>query len=135
MTAPAAVVIGSVIGAAGSISAGNAEKKAAQQNAALARMQAEEEARRTRRDTDALMGRQRAVVGASGTTMEGSPLLIVEDTAREAEIEIRHILRGGAARAESLRQSGNAAAQAGFLDAGSTLLSGIGRALSIKPTT
>ncbi len=78
------------------------------------------------------MGRQRAVVGGSGTTMEGSPLLIVQDTAREAEIEVRHILRGGEARARAYQEAGSAAAKAGFIDAGSTLLSGVSRALSIK---
>lgn len=130
--APALAIVGSVVSAAGSISAGNAQKKAAQQNAALARMQAEEDARRSRRQSNALMGRQRAVVAASGTTMEGSPLLIVQDTAAEAETEIRHILRGGAARASAYQQAGGAAAQAGLIDAGSTLLSGVGRALNVK---
>jgi hypothetical protein len=125
-------IVGSVVGAAGSISAGNAQKKTAQQNAALARMQAEDDARRSRRQSDMLMGRQRAVVAASGTTMEGSPLLIVQDTAAEAETEIRHILRGGEVRANAYQQAGSAAAQAGFIDAGSTLLSGVGRALSFK---
>lgn len=131
MTAPAAIIVGSVVSAAGSISAGKAQKKAAQQNAALARMQAEEDARRARRQSDALMGRQRAVVGASGTSMEGSPLLIVQDTAREAEIEVRHILRGGAARASAYQQAGAAAARSSYIDAGSTLLSGVGRALRL----
>lgn len=93
-------------------------------------MQAQEDARLSRRQTDALKGRQRAVVAASGTTLEGSPLLIVQDTAREAEIEVRHILRGGEARASAYQQAGEASAQAGFIDAGSTLLSGIGKALT-----
>jgi hypothetical protein len=95
-------------------------------------MQAEEDARRSRRQSDALMGRQRAVVAASGTTIEGSPLLIVQDTAAEAETEIRHILRGGEAQASAYQKAGSAAAQANIIDAGSTLLSGAGRALNIK---
>ncbi len=132
MATPASIIVGSVIGAAGSISAANAEKTAAQQNAASARMQAQEDARRAKRQSDALIGRQRAVTGVSGTTLEGSPLLIVQDSAREAEIEMRHILAGGAARARAYQQAGRAAAQAGFIDAGSTLLSGVGRALSVS---
>ncbi|MDH3231769.1 MAG: hypothetical protein OEN55_18415 [Alphaproteobacteria bacterium] len=130
--APALAIVGTVVSTAGSIAAGNAQKKAAQQNAAFARMQAEEDARRSRRQSDALLGRQRAVVAASGTTMEGSPLLIVQDAAAEAETEIRHILRGGAAQAGAYRQAGSAAAQAGFIDAGATLLGGAARALNIK---
>lgn len=129
--APAIAIVGSVVGAAGSIAAGNAQKEAAQQNAALARMQAQEDARRSRRQSDALMGRQRAVVAASGTTIAGSPLLIVQDSAAEAETEIRHILQGGTARASAYQQAGSAAAQAGLIDAGSTLLSGVGRALNV----
>jgi len=130
--APEAMIVGSVISAAGSIAGSTSEKKAARQNAALARMHAEEDARRSRREVEALMGKQRALVAASGTTLEGSPLLILQDTAREAEIEVRHILRGGASRADAFRRAGGAASRAGFIDAGSTLLSGIGRALDIK---
>ena len=130
--ATGAIIAGTVISAAGTISAGNAQKKAQQQNAALVRVQAEEDARRSRRQSEALMGRQRAVVAASGTTLEGSPLLIMQDTAAEAETEIRHILRGGQARASAYQRAGSAAAQAGFIDAGSTLLSGVDRALNIK---
>lgn len=127
--APAFMIAGSVISAAGSISAGKAQKKAARQNALAARMQAEEDARRSRRQSDALLGRQRAIVAYSGTTMEGSPLLIAEDTGAEAETEVRHILQGGEARASAYLKAGSAAARAGYIDAGSTLLSGVGRAL------
>lgn len=129
MASPAAIIIGSVVSAAGSIAAGNAEKKAAQQNVVLARMQAEEDARRSARQSSALMGRQRAVVAASGTTLEGSPLLLSQDTAREAEIEFQHIRRGGAARADAYDRAGDAAARAGFIDAGATLLGGISKVL------
>lgn len=124
MSAPATIIVSSVIGAAGSISAGNAQEQAASQNAALARLEAAENARRARRDTSALMGRQRAVTAFQGTTEEGSPLLIFEDTAREAEIEVRHILAGGSARARAFEQQGSAAQVAGLFDAGSTILGG-----------
>lgn len=122
--ATGALIAGTVISAAGSISAGNAQKKAAQQNAALARMEAAENARRSRRDTDALMGRQRVATAQQGTTAEGSPLLIFEDTAREAEIEVRHILAGGSARAQAFQEQGRAARTAGLFSAGSTILGG-----------
>ena len=95
-------------------------------------MQAEEDARRSRRQSDALLGRQRAIVAYSGTTMEGSPVLIAEDTGAEAETEARHILQGGQAQASAYLKAGSAAARAGYLDAGSTLLSGVGRALVLN---
>lgn len=122
--ATGALIAGTVISAAGSIAAGNAQSRAAGQNAALARLEAEENARRAKRETDALQGRQRAVTAFQGTTTEGSPLLIFEDTAREAEIEVRHILAGGSARARAFEQQGTAAQVAGLFDAGSTILGG-----------
>jgi hypothetical protein len=112
MGGAAPIIIGSAISAAGSIMSGKAQKKAARQNA--------------------LMGRQRAIVAYSGTTMEGSPVLIAEDTGAEAEIETTHILQGGQARASAYLKAGSAAARAGYIDAGATLLSGVGRALNIR---
>lgn len=135
MAAPAIAIVGSVVSAAGSISAGKAQKKAARQNALMARIQAEEDARLSRRQSAALMGRQRAIVAFSGTTMEGSPLLIAEDTGAEAETEARHILQGGEARASAYVKAGNAAARAGYIDAGATLLSGVSKALDLSKTS
>lgn len=127
--ATGALIAGTVISAAGSISSGDAQKQAAQQNAALARMEAEENARRAKRDTDALRGRQRLATAFQGTTSEGSPLLIYEDTAREADIEVRHILAGGSMRAQAYIDAGNAAQTAGYFDAASTILGGAYTAL------
>ncbi|UCH75187.1 MAG: hypothetical protein JSU82_04905 [Rhodospirillales bacterium] len=108
------------------------QEKAARHDADLARMEAEEAARRARRDTSARLARRRAIDAASGTTSEGSPLLIRQDSAREAEREVRHILRGGMARAGAYQKAGRGGAGARLVDAGSTLLSGISRALTIR---
>ncbi|MCD6149205.1 hypothetical protein J7J13_00265 [bacterium] len=59
----------------------------AKRNAKAAKAVAEAEAARKRRETQRLLGRQRAVYGKAGVTFEGSPLLVMEDTAAEGELD------------------------------------------------
>lgn len=124
----AALIASSIIGAASGISAASSQKRAAGRSSRQTLLQSEEDARRARRDTSALRGRQRAITAAQGTRESGSPLLIFEDTAREAEIEIEHILQGGTARSDVFRQQGRAAQFAGIFNAGSTILGGFAEA-------
>ena len=122
-------VAGGLLGAAGSISAGNAASAAASQNAALAKLEARENERRSRRDTSALIGRSRAVAAAQGTTLEGSPMMIIEDTAAEAELEALHIRKGGSARASAFAAQAKAAKTSGLFGAGTSLLGGAATAI------
>lgn len=69
----------------------------AQQNNALAleqqaratEAQGREQARRMREEQDALLARQRAAYGASGVVNEGTPLVVLADTARKTELDIQ----------------------------------------------
>jgi len=54
-----------------------------------------------KKKAEALLSRQRALIGASGVEMEGSPLLVAEDTAAELAME-----------AENLRLTGQRKSQA-----------------------
>lgn len=119
----------SVLGAAGSIQEGNAAASASRWNAHMARLEAEENERRSRRESDMLVGRQRAATASQGTTLEGSPMMIVKDTVAEAEIEALHIRSGGSARVAAYQKQGDAAQFAGMLGAGSSLLQGAGKAM------
>lgn len=132
MAGVAAVVsIGTAaLGAVSQANAGKSAKRWAASNAAQERKLARERERISRRQSDLLKGRQRAIAAAQGTTMEGSPLLALEDTAAEAELEALHIRQGGEARASAQIKRGKDAQVAGFMDAGSTLLGGVGTALS-----
>jgi hypothetical protein len=133
-----AITVGDVLAVAGTLgsiggalSAGNAQKAAAEQNAAMAayegqiaQQQATFEEAQLRRRTKLQLARQRAAIGASGLALEGSPLLALEDTAAEAELDALSIryaanLAGvrSSAQAARDRAAGRAAQQQGRLDA------------------
>lgn len=114
-------------------------------NAKLKQRQAEAEeaaarfeSKQQRKKSKALLSKQRALIGASGVTPEGSPLLIQEDTAAELATEAKNIRLRGQQRVSKLKSQSildiskaSAASaratgfgQAAVLSAGSTLLTG-----------
>ncbi|MDH5410810.1 MAG: hypothetical protein OEY16_05430 [Alphaproteobacteria bacterium] len=130
----AAAYIGSaVFGAVSSINAGKAAKRAAAVAAARERKLARERERMSRRDSAFMLGRQRAIAAAQGTTMEGSPLMVLEDTAAEAELEALHIREGGEASAAAQIKKGKNAQSVANMQAGETLLGGVSNALRTLP--
>lgn len=132
MAIPAAAIAASVgLSVAGSLFGSSASKKAAKEAARLERINAAERERISRRESSALLARQRTIIAAQGTTVEGSPLLILEDTAAEAELEALNIRAGGDAAARSRISEGRAASQAALFDAGSTIIGGIGKILAL----
>jgi len=91
-----------------------------------------EEARQRNRVAKVLAS-QRAAIAASGLDLEGSPLLVMEETAAEGELDallIRH--SGSVQEAQALsqaaadRMAGRAAKARGATRAVSTLLTGVG---------
>lgn len=124
---------------------GRSQNEWSQYNAAIAerdakasRQSAEYEAGRKRKETERLLGRQRALYSKAGVTFEGSPLLLMEETAAEGEIDALMIQREGKLRAsryqseaELSRMKGSAAQRAGYWGAGSTLLTGGSSAASV----
>lgn len=94
------------------------------------------DAQRSREQSRRILANQRAVYGSSGVDVAaGSPLLVMADSAKQAELDAQVILSGGQARASDAwaraniaRYQGKAAAQAGTINAGTTLLSGATRA-------
>lgn len=94
------------LGAAGTIaqvSASRNQAKAEQASAAA-------EADRIQRDRRRQMGAARAKFGASGATVEGSPLEVLGDLAAEAELDRQLTLYGGRTRAKTARDRGTASA-------------------------
>lgn len=135
-----ALVIGTAFTVASSIQQGNAAKKAANANAAIAGQDAQLsaeaaafEARQLKRRTEKLLSAQRAAAGASGLALPGSSIqLVMEETAYEGELEIQHVLkRGGIAsnrfniQAGAYSAQGSAAQIGGFLGAGAAIFGGI----------
>jgi len=126
--------------AGGQIQAGRAataqaafQAKVAEQQAASARQRAVRQEAVFRRDVKRFRGTQRALLAKSGAKVEeGSPLLLQEETAAQAELEALTIRAGGDITSARLRQrailermAGRSARTAGFIGAGASLLSGV----------
>jgi hypothetical protein len=107
-----------------------------EQQADRARDVAAADERDFRRKQSFLLSQRRAALGASGVRSDtGSPLLASQDFENEVELQSKRIREGGEIRATRLeqeaqlfRRAGSNALFQGFARAGSSLLSGAGRA-------
>jgi len=143
----AATLASAAVSAAGAISSGQAQARAANFQAAVMRQQAERErqlaARKEedyRREQSRLFAARRAAGGASGIDLSvGSPLLVSEDFAGEREYQALTIRAGGEDAATRLEQSaalqrlqGRTKRNEGFTRGGALLLSGVAEAAKIR---
>lgn len=137
-----AMVAGSVAGSAISsyqqFRAGQIEKKVSDQQAGLlegdavrATESAAEDARILRKRGRIVMGQQAAGYSASGVTLSGSPLLVMQETKAESELDAMKAEYGGQLQAKRLRDeagyrrfAGKQAQIGGMIGAGTTLLTG-----------
>jgi hypothetical protein len=109
--------------------------KMAERDARTAEQNAKYAAAQKRKETKRMLGRQRALYGKAGVTMEGSPLIVQQETAAEGEMDALMIERGYSIEAQRLRAEkelykvqGAAARKAGYWGAGTTLLTSAGKA-------
>ncbi len=135
-----AVIAGlaALVGAAGTIMSTDAQRKATNYNADVADANAkaaEDKAafdeRAHRENVKKILASQRALYGKSGLSVEGSPLLVMEDTTQQGEMDALAIRYGGDVAAAQQRSSANLFKMqgkniqtAGYFSAGSTLLGG-----------
>lgn len=118
---------GSVIGALGAIGQGRAASDAANYNARLAEMEAASKERAQRDASQRQLAGIRASLGKSGATSAGTPLLVLADSAANAEIDALNTRYGGALQSSIYRASGADARRAGAIRAGASLLTGFGQ--------
>lgn len=129
----------SAIGSAvGSIQQSNAQSNAAQynadvaeRNATIAQQQAKADADAQRRHALVKIGAARAMYGASGVALEGSPLDVLQNSAINAELDNQTILYKGKLRALGYTDSATldrAGSGTDYLGATGYLLSGLGDA-------
>lgn len=132
------LIASSGLQAVGNIQQANAESSAAQfnaqvadQNENLALSQAKERQDRLRRSFAREQGALRAGFGKAGVSLEGSPLEVLENSAREAALEIETagfegLLQARGFRNESTLERSRAknAKTRGVIGAGTALLSG-----------
>ena len=120
-------LLGSIVGAVGAIQGGNAENSAAQFNAQSARMEAESRENAQRAQAKQQLGSIRAGVSKSGATMEGTPLAVLSESAANAEIDALNTRYSGQREAALYESRGRNAKTAGYMRAGTSLLSSAGR--------
>lgn len=129
-----------LIMAASAVAQGNAAKKQGQfnarvqaRNAAVARDQAAAEIARQRIAARKTIGSMRAAYAASGVTVEGSPLDVLEESAAAAELDTQTLRYRGELRAQGAEigaslenYKGNEAQRAGWISAAGTIFGGFG---------
>ncbi|MDS1138579.1 hypothetical protein [Nitratireductor indicus] len=133
--------IGAVASAGASIAGGISANNVAQYNAKVAENNAISERERASYDADLTrqrvrqtMGAQRAAAAASGLdTSSGTPVAVLGDTAGQGEMDVLARLYSGEAAAtayqndaQRFRAEGKAQRSAGFINAGTSLLSNFG---------
>lgn len=137
-----ALIAGVALSAASAVSQGKQQNNQAKFRAAVQRQQADRarqeaaaQAADIRRQRSREQSRLRARLAAAGIdTSSGSALLSLETLSGDAELEALTAINRGSVRefearasASDLLAGGNAAEQAGFMSAGTTLLSSAGR--------
>jgi len=133
--------LGTVVGAAGSIASGISANNVAKYNAEVAQNNANAERQRAAYEADITKGRVRQVVGAqraagaaSGLDVRsGTPIAVLGDTAKSGELDVLARLYQGESAAVAyendarrMKAEGKASQMGGFINAGTSLLSGFG---------
>lgn len=133
--------LGAALGVAGSIQKGQATKQATDYNASVDAQRAAEEQDQAAASTQDYIRKGSdtvesavALQGATGVTGEGSPLMVNEATVRQVALGAARTLQGGELRANRLKDDailqkmkGDNAVTASYLDAGSSLLTSVGK--------
>lgn len=121
--------IGQLKQAGAQSAAGEYNAKIAEQQAGLARQQSVEEERKFRIQSQKQLGSMRAGYGASGVTLEGSPLDVLAESAKTAEFDALTIRQGGKvkeqqymAEARLQRKAGQSAFSGALIGAAGSLL-------------
>ena len=120
-------IAGTAASVMGAIQGGKAENSAAQFNADSARQEAASREAAQRAQADRALGSIRAGVSKSGATMEGTPLAVLSESAANAEIDALNTRYSGQREAALYESRGRNARTAGYVRAGTSLLTGAGR--------
>lgn len=120
-------IAGTAASVIGAIQGGKAESQAAQYNADSARMEAQARETAQRTAAQRQLGSIRAGVSKSGATMEGTPLAVLSESAANAEIDALNTRYSGQREAALYEARGKNARTAGYMRAGTSLLSSAGK--------
>lgn len=125
---PMAMAIGGTVMQASAMRAqGKAESAAAEFNARSAEQEAAAKESLIRQEAARRMGTIRSQIGKSGATTAGTPLLVLAESAANAEIDALNAQYTGQRQAALYRAGGANAKAQGRVMAGASLLSGMGK--------
>jgi hypothetical protein len=119
--------VGTGLGVIGAIQGGKAEAGAAQYNADAARAEAQSRETAQRAAAQRQLASIRAGVAKSGAMMAGTPLAVLSESAANAEIDALNTRYSGQREAALYESRGRNARTAGYLRAGTSLLSSAGK--------
>ena len=128
-------LIPAAISAVGAIKQGQDAQNAANYNASVAEQTSQEQARRDAIQARMVIGQDRANYGASGVTTEGSPLDVLQQSAKMAELDKLTTIYAGATQAASYRAQGKAARTASYFQAAGALAGGASKFSSLSPSS
>jgi len=113
------------MGASGADDAADAQAEAAEYNRKLAEQQGFKEAARLRRDGRRDISAIRAGIAKSGVTAQGTPLMVLAESAANIEMDALNSQLFGMQRGDMFRREANAARSTGSYRSASYLLSGL----------
>lgn len=119
--------VGTGLAIGGALKSGQSESQAAEYNAQTAVAEAQIEENRRRTEASRAMGALRAGISKSGVTMEGTPLMVLAESAANAEIDALNAQWTGQRQAQSQLMRGSAAQTASYYRAGTSLMSGLAK--------
>jgi hypothetical protein len=111
----------------GAISQGKAAQSAAEYNARSAEIEAQSRETAQRDQAARQMGAMRAQIAKSGATSEGTPLMVLAESAANAEIDALNTRQMGQRQATLYRAQGANARKQSYIQAGTSLLSSAGK--------
>jgi hypothetical protein len=119
--------IGTGLGVAGAIRAGQAASMAGQYNAESARMEGAVREAAQRQQASRQIGAIRAGISKSGATAEGTPLMVLAESAANAEIDALNTRFTAGREATLSTMRGQEGRRAAYWSAGTSLLTGLSR--------
>ncbi len=124
---PYLAAAGTAVAAYGSIQQGKAAQKAANYNAESSILEGQSRENAQRADSQRSLARIRANIGKSGATSAGTPLLVLAESAANAEIDALNTRFTASRQADVYRAGGANARTQGNIMAGTSLLQGAGK--------
>ena len=122
--APVLSLAGTAMSMSGQQQSAAASSQASLYNASMVQAKAKSEQEYLRRDAAANMGQIHAARAKSGVTIEGTPLLVLGESAANAEIDALNTQWSANTTSELYKMQAGAATTAGNIGAGTSLLSG-----------